>query len=577
MKLTRRELVEHLRNIICAAGSYQLLPFSLQAETPSAETPPDDEHFFIFVELKGGVHHLISTDHPDPDKLNAIDKDGSNGIVMRFSPKDKKGFYTDTELTSNFKKLMLDNSGNSDRPSQNPAFLPNGRFVALPYQQNPADGFLVGSTHQGQYQYRLGIAGLPLANYTNDISVLRGVYMLGDFHTPAGQEVFSGSNRRSGIHVAGVLAKLLEERHGKKPLDNLVFEGAYYSVGDGRSSKLEIKLSFSLLGTLAKHYRDAATSGGSPSTTISQALQENLPFSDTQDTTMEKYIKAMEEMGEMTKRLQSLGAKDKDISLELGMQLKTCLELFSNNISRVVTICVGSRNSINNVDQFGLFDSHSGLYHTIKTQEASGSSQHHLSLTSTMQDLANFIETLKTTDYKEGKKWSDVVTLVVSSEFSRPSNFSGNEDDSESRSFGNGHYNFNNNYILFGKNIKNGVWLGESDPITRFPYVVDFNKLNRGMNSNEVFTNTVTKNQSGQMKMMGDFEGTDTLNPNMNQPLGGMQVPQRKDNPEQRAFMAKDVVKTIMAAAGVSKEDFHQLYYTDPFYEDAKLIKQLLR
>ena len=564
MKLTRRELVEHLRNIICAAGSYQLLPFSLQAETPS-----DDEHFFIFVELKGGVHHLISTDHPDPDKLNAIDKDGSNGIVMRFSPKDKKGFYTDTDLTPKFKS-MLDNSGNSDRPSKNPAFLPNGRFVALPYQQNPADGFLVGSTHQGQYQYRLGIAGLPLANYTNDISVLRGVYMLGDFHAPAGQEVFSGSNR-SGIHVAGVLAKLLEERHGKKLLDNLVFEGAYYSVGDGRSSKLEIKLSFSLLGTLAKHYRNAATSGVSPSITISQALKKNLPFSDTQNSTMKKYIEAMQEMGRMTKSLKSLKAEDTDISLELGMQLDTCLELFRNNISRVVTICVGSKNSTNNVDQFGLFDSHRGLYH--RTQEASGSSQHHLSLTSTMQQLAEFIEKLKTTDYKNGKKWSDVVTLVVSSEFSRPSNFSGNEDKSESRSFGNGHYNFNNNYILFGKNINNGVWLGESDPITRFPYVVDFNNLKN--NSGKIFHNTVEETKNGQMKMMSEFKGTDALNPNMNQPLGGMQVPRRKNNPEQRAFMAKDVVKTIMAAAGVSEDDFHQKYYTDPFYDDAELIKQL--
>ena len=290
---------------------------------------------------------------------------------------------------------------------------------------------------------------------------------------------------------------------------------------------------------------------------------------------MKKYIEAMQEMGRMTKSLKSLKkAEDTDISLELGMQLNTCLELFRNNISRVVTICVGSRNSINNVDQFGLFDSHSGLYHKIKTQEASGSSQHHLSLTSTMQQLANFIEKLKTTDYIEGKKkWSEVVTLVVSSEFSRPSNFSGNEDKSESRSFGNGHYNFNNNYILFGKNINNGVWLGESDPITRFPYVVDFNNLKN--NSGKIFHNTVEETKNGQMKMMSDFQGTDTLNPDMNQPLGGMQVPRRKNNPEQRAFMAKDVVKTIMAAAGVSKDEFHQKYYTDPFYDDAELIKQL--
>ena len=41
--------------------------------------------------------------------------------------------------------------------------------------------------------------------------------------------------------------------------------------------------------------------------------------------------------------------------------------------------------------------------------------------------------------------------------------------------------------------------------------------------------------------------------------------------------MAKDVIKTIMAAAGVSSEDFHNKYYMDENFKDAKVIAPLLR
>ena len=571
MKLTRRELIEHLRNIACAMGGYQILPLAtspLQAQAASAS----DEHFFIFVEIRGGIHHLISTDYPDPNKLNNIDRDGSNGIVMRIAPKDKKGFYNDPDLHPNFQNIF--NKDTIDQFSNKAPFLPNGRFIILPYREKIEDGFLVGTTQQGKYQYRLGLGGLPLADCANDISVLRGVYMLGDFHTLAGVEIFSGRNSKNGKHVAGILAKVLEDRYGKKLLDNLVFENAYYPQDTERRSKIETKLSFQLLGTLASYYSNAS-SNDVDMTIISRALQKNLPFSTSQNNIMDKYISAMQEIGIMKERIKFLAAKDTDISLDLGMQLNTCLELFKSNISRVITICMGSKNNTNNADQFGLFDSHRGLYHQIDGK-AAGSSRHHLTLERTMQDLANFVNKLKTTEYKNGKTWSEVVTLVLSSEFSRPTNLIGNESTDEVGAFGNGHYNFNNNYIFFGKNVKRGVWLGESDPITRFPYVVDFAKLNQGESSDKVFTNTVAETQGGQMKMMGYFQGTDTLNPNMNASQGGMQVPRQKDNPEQRAFMSKDVVKTIMAIAGVDSDEFHQQHYSDDSYKDAKIIAPLL-
>ena len=46
----------------------------------------------------------------------------------------------------------------------------------------------------------------------------------------------------------------------------------------------------------------------------------------------------------------------------------------------------------------------------------------------TMDDLAAFIKKIETEEYKDGMKWKDVLTVVVSSEFGRSNNFSGSDD-----------------------------------------------------------------------------------------------------------------------------------------------------
>ena len=59
-----------------------------------AGAPPKDEHFFIFIELLGGVHHLISTDYPDPGVIKGIEGKYPQA-VMRFKLEEDSGFSAD--------------------------------------------------------------------------------------------------------------------------------------------------------------------------------------------------------------------------------------------------------------------------------------------------------------------------------------------------------------------------------------------------------------------------------------------------------------------------------------------------
>ena len=63
--------------------------------------------FFIFVEMKGGVHHLLTTDYPHPEQTQAVE-DKYAGTVMRFKiDVNKRGFMDHTEISQDFKKLLL--------------------------------------------------------------------------------------------------------------------------------------------------------------------------------------------------------------------------------------------------------------------------------------------------------------------------------------------------------------------------------------------------------------------------------------------------------------------------------------
>lgn len=562
MKISRRKLISQ---ILGTAGLYPLLPSPLMAQE-------NDDHFFIFVELKGGAHHLLSTDYPDPDALAKIEKQYPLAVMRFFPDRYKGGFLTDQELSDAHKNLIM--GGYS---ANNIAFALNGYCTVLP--QFDGDNFKIGTTHNGKYHYRLGWSGLPLAGHVDEISVLRGVYMLGDFHGDANREIYSGHTDGEGPHVAGVLAKLLAKKYGNKPFDNLVLDGAAYTSTD--KSKAAIKLPFSALNAAIEGAGNS--SGGLPFShlqTIARSLlkQSNLEISSGSKTRIDQYINAMQEAATVKKNLWDVGVGQGDISLNLRVQLDSCLELIRSGMSRVVTVCMGQKNATNEVDPFGLFDSHVGLYHAV---DGFSSSLHHQTLQGSMQAIADFLQEFKETNPSLYRK----TTVVISSEFSRPANFIGNEDgpvqgEEYKGRLGNGHYYFNNNYILAGKGVAGGTWLGESDPITRFPFCVDFSRLNGG-DVEDAFIDPIAPNsrsteRGGVLRLRSGFKAGSLTYGSGQTTLEVLREVDIFNNlpTGRRAFMAKDVVRTLMAVAGLENE--FDTHYPAEFYRDAHVIAPLL-
>ena len=569
-KLTRRELLRHVRNVMLSAvGAPVLLPRGVQAGVD------DDEHYFILVELKGGVHHLLSTDYPEPRELRMIEQKFPE-VVLRFTPElggeSKRGFFVDSELAGAWQERIR-----AGIKQANNLFKLNGYGAVLPDFRG--DTYATGMTQGGRYRYGLGWSGLPLAGMVDDISVLRGVYMLADFHGRANSEVYSGHADGGGEHVAGVLSRVLAARYGRKPLDNLVLDGAAYTDGEG----LAIKLSFQALAALVAGAGQSEGDNFAQLRVIAESLlqQDDLSLSAANRLRLRQYVQALVEAGEVKKNLRQVGIGAGDMSLNLRGQLDACLALLRSGVSRVITVCTGQKNSTNRVDAFGLFDAHAGLYHATEGEEGN-SSRHHVVVRRAMQAVADFITDLKQNPVHAS--YRDKVTVVISSEFGRPSNFFGNENapvegEVWEGALGNGHYYFNNNYIFFGKGVRRGVWLGESDSITRYPYCVDFVKLNRG--DRDAFINpldlqSLTPRGVGAVRLRSGFRGgTVSVNTVEDKGLTFAAV-QQVDDPLRRAFMAKDVVKTILAMAGEGGMAFHDEHYTDSFYDDSQLILPLV-
>ena len=171
----------------------------------------------------------------------------------------------------------------------------------------------------------------------------------------------------------------------------------------------------------------------------------------------------------------------------------------------------------------------------------------------------------------------DMVTLVVSSDFGRNANFAGAQfGTGGDGTLGNGHYYLNNNYIFCGKNINN-VWLGASDPITRYPYVADFAQLNNGISGDAAFhdpIDPVSKTpQSQTLQIKQGFVAPQLQDEVSGAPVYAPRYVRAKTL--QRALMAKDVVRTIMAIAGLDSE--FNASYENAFYRDAQLIAPLVK
>ena len=576
-QMNRRELLSYLRNLlITAAGAPLVLPARLQAQLNK------DDHYFIFVELKGGVHHLIGTDYPDPQELATIAKEYPSavlGFAPEFAGEGKSGFLTDWELDEAWKQKI-----NQGIMKANALFKLNGYCAALPYAlmaSGEKNSHYAGTTHGGRYRYCLGWSGLPLAALAGDISVLRSVYMLADFHGRANKEIYSGNPDGVGAHIAGILTKLLAEKYGRKPLDNLVLDGAAYESANSEAAA--IKLSFQALNALAQGTRNKQDSNFSHLQVIARAMlqQDDLQLHSDTRMRLNQYLQALTDADQVRDSLSQAGVGTGDLSLNLRVQLDSSLALIRSGMTRVVTVCMGQKNATNKVDPFGLFDSHSGIYHGIDSNSGS-STQHHITLRATLQAIADFINDLK--QNPAHAPYRDKITLVVGSEFGRTANFFGNENNPKGGmmwpgALGNGHYYFNNNYLFFGKGVRRGVWLGQSEPITRYPWCVDFTKLNAGNRAayiDPIEPQSRSPHGKGTISLHPDFAaGTVSADSPTKQGMAFTVVHQRS-NPKRRAFMAKDVVKTIMAIAGHDIDTFHGEHYRHSFYDDAQLIKPLL-
>ena len=588
MKFTRREIITHLRNIIGGAGLYPLLPSSAQA----AQEALDDEHYFIFVELKGGIHHALSTDCPDFTGVDAnamlelpLDAKGILDTEKLMSDADSVAQQQDEDklLTTKDKLVQIADSTSI-------AHVANGYFAALPPQAASGNT----STH---YPYRLGWSGAPLVDHVNKLGVLRGVYMQGTFHGPANNEIYSGEPDGKP-HVAGVLARLLTERYEKKkPLDNLVLDGAAYTTGDG--TQAPIKVPFYTLSEVATKIDSSAFSLNHAKNLL-DAMQRTYNFAGSQAEVVKAYLDAFGQTEFIKQNFRDSSDLQKgDISLDLGAQLSSALSLFRNKMARVVTICTGAPTPNNNVPGFGLYDAHGGLYAKLegRFERFDKAMPHSKVLRDTMQAISNFIKSIESGNNSEFK---DKLTVVISSEYGRNNNFAGSEIDVDEEmaenikdgqvgSLGNGHYFPNNNYIFYGKNVQGGVWLGKSDPVTRFPHCVDFEKLNSiqpGETKDQVsevlnaafkdpLDDSSKKAGSKIAAKSGFVAGDITFDPNSTD--AGKGVTHQVSDKKVRSLMAKDAVCTIMHIAGYG--DKHAEYYETNISEEfpAKPIKRLIK
>ena len=555
MNFSRRDFINYLKNILGTASVY---PF-INGQRLFAQD--DNEHYFIFVELRGGIHHTVVADFPDPDKIKPLINDQ---YIMPFSLfPESTGFFDDQIYdNSNFIASLKKGLSNDQEIDPHDLILHqaphrlNGYFCALPMtDENGKELYYVNG------RQRLGSAGLALAEHANNLSVLRGVYMLGNFHGIANKEIYSGSSTDAGPHVAGVLTKLLVENKGleARPLDNIILNGASYSFGS-ESQKIvaPIQMSLESLATVAGQN---STTSLDPAKILATAMRNKYGknYGDHLNGIVGNYIESFANATTIKEGLKNIPASSTE---DIYPHLQTCLQLFNSGLSRVATVTVGS----SGIGGFGMFDSHEQMYHGDQYDKS-----YHEVTKINITSIARFISELKR------HPLADKVTLVVSSEFGRSNNFAGNgEQDSDGTgAFGNGHYYFNNNYIFYGKNIARGQWLGESDPVTRYPYVCDIDKLNSDDYSKafqsplEIVDVDGNPQHGKKIALRNGFTGGQLQHSRVAN--SGTEVVRNK---EHRAIMAKDVVRTIMKIAGL--EDKFREYYPGNDYQDAKVIDKLI-
>jgi hypothetical protein len=506
-----------------------------------AQQADEDEHFFIFVELSGGAHFMLATDARDPSQLPLEDK----SRCLPFS-------ITDQVPT-------LDDYERWQKDSNESITKGEGHFIIQPYIGDMTSSYKIGKTsytvggdsYQGRYA--LGPSGLMLEPLVNEMAVIRGVRMRGTFHPKP--EIFTGIQSGGGRHIAGSLAKILQEDRrygGPKLLDNAVFEAATTGVDNSqltlRTNRMDGQSLASLVGFLgtdasSKYLFNRAQK-------LTEALSRGAISAEHRNV-LASYITALGDGPSLAEQLKQLMFLNEDYSLNLEKQFQAALTLIQSGLSRVVTLCLGAPNGMNGIGGFGLFDAHSGVFHPGSNSTAE-TEKHHLQVEKAMNQIANFLKVLKSTKYKRSNKsLFDVTTVVVSSDHARTSNLAGNEETPEPDyfPFGNGHNWRNNNYIMFGKGVQGGAWIGENDLITQWANFVDFSSLNTPDVSRVLMPTAI------------DGEGTYTG--------------EGRDTGNLRTFMVKDIMKTIFAMAG--HESKFEQYYSETAFAEAQTISPVVK
>ena len=526
--VSRRSL---LKKGAAAALTISPLP-PMMEHMAKAQQANTDEHFFIFLELVGGAHFMIATDGRDPSQL----------------PLDDKTKVAALEITNQAPDNNLLGQWSADSNYESLKAL--GDFIVLPYIDDITSSYYVGQTNLGA-KYVLGPSGQGLKSVVDDMAVVRGVRMQGTFHPRS--EIFSGNDSPDFPHIASVISQLLENKYGSAPhLDNLGLEGPMFNKTGTPGTKLPISATGKSLSTLSQLLK-GEVSGRQRIFTHALKLSEALSkgrLTEGQREVFTSYMQALPGGPRYIRDLSGFNFNDADISLDLEKQFYVATRLINAGLSRVITLCLGAPNGINKVDSFGLFDSHQGLYHDNENNANVGSHKQHIFLGNTMDQIAAFIKTLKSTPFRNtNKSLFDMTTVVVGSDYARTSNLNGNDSYVQSgpNAFGNGHNWLNNNYILFGKGIKGGSWIGNTDPIIQVGDHVDMSSL-----------------ASNDLK---DIVTSSSLDASRKYIDAGYYS-------NKRTFMVKDILKTVLASAGFEGE--FDKYYNKFTYANAKTIKCLL-
>lgn len=480
-KLDRRTLIKQGATAAAVGSSLALTDLTASAgEANHAK----DERYFIFVELKGGAQWSTALSAPSMDWIR------SNWSSFRFLPVDKEGGYGITREM--YKSLGL--PFQSECPAIATPYCNSGVILPIEAQLDARideygtlikDSYKTVTTVNNQ-QIHMGFAAKAFwdteKRYYDEIALVQGVHMLGGFHGTCNRELYSGRHgENEAWHVAAIIAKSLRKYNlggpnANKMLDNIYLDGATINTSlDDQYAAPTIPVSSFAISALADVM-------DSPESRINferaMRLTESYGSLGLQPEHIKTILSYKQGMPYSREVLSSLrGLKDKkligqDFTLNLKQQMKLGTELIEQGLSRVVNLCFGTRNRTNNVDEFGLFDSHISLYTKL---ESDYQMAHHIHLNHAMEAVGQFIDWGRTKKHPvSGRRWLDHVTLVFSSEFGRGLNLSGSfqlttPKDSLGRrvvSVGSGHNVNGNVYLLAGAGIRPGAVVSSLDPAT---------------------------------------------------------------------------------------------------------------